>query len=339
VRLYLITAALSFALSAALTPLVRALSLRLGWLDAPHGIKTHKAPVPSLGGIAIWLSYTLSLVAMRFVTRFPTGTLRSLRGILLGGLLVFLLGVVDDARKPKGLGFKSKFAVQILAAVIISRFGLRIHFIQPGYLALALTFLWVVGVSNAFNIIDIMDGLCASQAAVAALAFACIAFPAKEIYVGFAAAAVFGAALGFMPWNFSSSRKIFMGDSGSLFLGFILAAVSLGTHYSRTNTLGVYAPLFILLIPIYDTLFVMAMRMLKGQSPFLGSKDHFALRLETEGFSRHQIVAMAAAASIALSVCAFLITRVSVYWALGIYVFVLAYVSILSWGLYTIKVK
>src|SRR5205814_5488794 len=128
---------------------------------------------------------------------------------------------------------------------------------QPAYVGAAVTMIWVVGITNAFNIIDIMDGLAASQAAVAAVAFLLISLPSEELYVNFASAALAGAALGFLPWNLSKRRKIFMGDSGSMLLGFLLAGISMGTSYSNVNNLGVYAPLLILLVPMYDTFFVM----------------------------------------------------------------------------------
>ena len=268
-RLYFIAIPTAFPISFILTPIVRALALRFGWVDAPSSsVKTHKVTTPSLGGVAIFAGFAGTLLLLRFMTQFPTGTLRSLRGLLVGGALVFLLGIVDDLKKPAGLHFKPKFLVQGLAAVVLMSFDLQIHFIAPDYLAKLLTFFWVVGITNAFNIIDIMDGLAASQAAAAALGFWLIALPSEDLYVNFAAAALLGSSLGFLPWNFSKKNRIFMGDSGSLFLGFMLASVSLG-KYSKVNDLGVFAPLFILLVPMYDTLFVMYLRLRKGQSPFL----------------------------------------------------------------------
>lgn len=338
-HLYLSAIAIAGLISAALTPLVRTLVLWMGWVDRPSGtIKTHKEPTPSMGGLAIGASYIVTLIVIRTMTQFPTGTLRSLRAILVGGSAILMLGFLDDFRKPRGLGFKSKFAIQIAAAALLMRFDIRIHFIQPQYIGTLLTILWVVGITNAFNLIDIMDGLCASQAAVAALAFLCIALPHEEIYVSFASAALLGAVLGFLPWNFSKKRKMFMGDTGSLFLGFVLSAISMGTHYSQVNPLGVYAPLFILMVPMYDTFFVMTVRIMKGQSPFMGSPDHFALRMERIGFSRGQIVSLTALVAGLLSLCAFLVTQVGTMWALLIYGFACAYIAFLSWKLYRIEV-
>lgn len=330
-QVYLAAVGISAGVTFLTTPVVRACALRFGWMDAVSSkIKTHKVSTPSLGGIAIYLGFVCALLFMRFSTQFPTGTLHSLRALLFGGTLVFLGGVVDDLKKPQGLGFKEKFVIQGLAAALLVLFGIRIRFITPDYISLALTLFWVVGITNAYNIIDIMDGLAASQAAIAALAFLLISLPSEELYVNIASAALAGAALGFLPWNFSSKRKIFMGDCGSMFLGFLLAGVSMGTRYSDINNLGVFSPLLIILIPMYDTLFVMYLRMRKGQSPFLGSKDHFALRLEKAGYSRGRIVTMAGAAAAFLGFCAFLVTQFSWKWSIGIYAMVLVEVLLLS---------
>ncbi|MBI5630297.1 MAG: undecaprenyl/decaprenyl-phosphate alpha-N-acetylglucosaminyl 1-phosphate transferase [Elusimicrobia bacterium] len=330
-RLYLYALGASWVLSFALTPLVRALALRRGWMDQPSSaIKTHKTSTPSLGGIAIYCGFVGTLVMLRLLTNFPTGTLRTLRALIVGGTLVFLLGVVDDLKKPYGLHFKPKFTVQMAAAFLLLYFGIRIRFLSPDYLAVGLTVLWVVGITNAFNIIDIMDGLSASQAAIAALGFLMISLPSEELYVNFASAALAGAALGFIPWNISPRRKIFMGDCGSLFLGFVLSALALGTKYSEINPLGVFAPLLILLIPMYDTFFVMILRIRQGESPFLGSKDHFALRLEKLGYSRGRIVCLAAGAGLFLAFCAFLVTVLPLGFALCIYAVILAELLLLS---------
>lgn len=322
----------AFALAAAtsflLTPALRALSLRLALLDAPDSeVKTHHAPTPVLGGVAVWAGFMAAMLLLRLTTNFPTGTLYNLRALIVGGGLVFLLGLADDLRRPEGLGYRPKFAVQLAAALLLISFGLRIRFLQPDYVAGAVTVLWVVGVTNAFNIVDIMDGLSASQAAIAALGFLMISLPSEELYVNFASAALAGAALGFLPWNFSRRRKVFMGDCGSLFLGFVLAGVSLGTRYSDVNDLGVLAPLLILFVPAFDTLFVATLRLIDGRSPFLGSRDHFALRLETMGLGRGAVVLLAAAAAAFLDFCAFLVTRLDVRGALLLYALVAALVA------------
>ncbi|HVC08722.1 MAG TPA: MraY family glycosyltransferase [Elusimicrobiota bacterium] len=339
-ELYAGAGAIAAAISLLLTPAVRIAAVKLGWFDTPSArLKTHKIATPALGGVAIYCAFAATLIFLRYETQFPTGTLRSLRGLLIGGTLVFLLGLIDDLKKPSGLGFKTKFVVQAAAGAVLLAFGFRIHFIKPDYLAEVLTLVWIVGITNAFNIIDIMDGLSASQAAISALAFLLISLPRNEFYVNFASATLAGAAAGFLPWNFSPKRKIFMGDCGSLLVGFLLAGISLGTHYSKVNNLGVYAPIIILLVPMYDTLFVMALRIRQGLSPFLGSNDHFALRLERMGYSRHQIVAMAAGATTILGVCAFLATALSGTWAFCLYLMLAAEILILSRALARVAMR
>lgn len=327
IHLYAAAVAIAALVSFVLTPFVRQISLRLGLLDRPESsVKTHKVAVPALGGVAIWLGFATSLLVIRFLTTFPTGTLRSLRGLFVGSLIVFLLGVIDDAKKPAGLNFRVKFVGQTIAAWALLQFGIQIDFLKPEYLAAGLTVFWVVGLTNAFNIIDIMDGLCATQAIIAAGAFLLIALPSEQIYVNFASASLLGAALGYLPWNFSKTGKIFMGDSGSMTLGFLLSAIAMGIDYSQRNPLGVYAPLFILLVPMYDTFYVMAIRIRKGHSPFLGSKDHFALRLERVGWSRGRTVLLSAAVAAFLGFCAFLATQFDLKGALALYALVAALV-------------
>jgi UDP-GlcNAc:undecaprenyl-phosphate GlcNAc-1-phosphate transferase len=321
-NLYLIAFFLPLLISLVLTPVIRMFAVKLGFLDTPSVIKTHKLPTPSFGGIAIAVSFAVTLIFLRFYTSFPTGTLRDLRIILIGGFVIFILGIVDDLRKPHGLNFKTKFIIQIITALFVTIYGIRIKFIEPQYLSFILSVLWLVGISNAFNIIDIMDGLSASQVIMACLGFLLISLPSESIYVNFASASLTGAVLGFLPYNFSKSFKIFMGDSGSLFCGFVLAIIAMGTQYSRVNPLGVYAPLFILAIPMYDTIFVSIMRIKRRHSPFMGSRDHFALRLERIGFTRHRIVLLATIASVLLSIFAFLVTQIPLIWGVLIYLIV-----------------
>jgi UDP-GlcNAc:undecaprenyl-phosphate GlcNAc-1-phosphate transferase len=328
----------ALTLSLVLTPIFRSLAVKLNILDHPLSkIKTHQSPVPYLGGLAIWCGWALSLFAMRYFTHFPTGTLRSLRGILIGSAIVLCLGLVDDIA-PKGIGYKRKFLVQSLAALIIVYFGVRLHFVSPGFMAIAMSVIWVVGITNALNIIDIMDGLAGGIAVVASLAFLFISLPSEEIYVNFCAAALAGGCLGFIPFNLSKGKKIFMGDTGSMSVGFILAALAMGTSYTKINDIGLFSPLFILAIPIYDTFLVAYFRWRKGQSPFLGSRDHFALRLEKLGFSRKKIIVIAYVVSILLSIVAFLFTRLSLTWAALLLLVVLIFTSFASYQLSKAKI-
>lgn len=323
-----------------LTPLVRLISVRTGILDAPNSaIKTHKTPTPVFGGVAIWGGFVGAMLLLRLTTNFPSGTLFNLRSLVIGGTLIFGLGLADDLRRPHGLDYKTKFIVQFAGTAALIAYGLHIRFIHPDWFSCVVTAVWVVGITNALNIIDIMDGLAATQAAVAALGFLFVSLPSEEHYVKFAAAAIAGSALGFLPWNLWTEQKVFMGDCGALTLGFLLAGVSLGGHYSGVNDAGVFAPLLILGVPIFDTVLVSILRLNRGQSPFMGSKDHFALRLERMGLARGEVVASAAAAAAACGVCAFFATQWPLNWALGLYAAVGAAIAAVGWKLSSVPMK
>lgn len=318
-KLYFECFTIALAVAALATPLWRRVAMTFGILDHPlSDVKTHKQPTPYLGGLAVALGMVLALTFARAGTRFPTGTLRALRGMMLGGSLVLLLGLIDDV-KLKGLGYRFKFIGQIAAALCLVAFDIRIHFIHPDWVGGLLTVVWVVGITNAVNIIDIMDGLAGGTAVIASLGFLFISLPSEQIYVNFAAAALAGALLGFMPYNFSKRLKIFLGDTGSLFTGFVLAALSLGTAYTHVNNVGVFAPILILGVPIYDTILVTILRLQKGMSPFLGSLDHYALRLERHGFYREEILVLTYAVNLLLTFAAYEVTLVHFQSAMMIY--------------------
>jgi UDP-GlcNAc:undecaprenyl-phosphate GlcNAc-1-phosphate transferase len=302
-----------------LTPLIRRIAIRFEILDRPLSpIKTHTHPVPYLGGVAVFLSFALSMLIIRLNTAFPSGTLTALRGLLTGGAVIFLLGLIDDVR-DHGLHYRTKFLFQICAACMAILFGIRIRFIHPTWMADVLTIVWIVGITNAFNLIDIMDGLASGVAGVATLAFLLIALPTEEIYVNVASAALCGSVLGFFPYNISKRFRIFMGDCGSLLLGYICSLLALGTSYSKTNQWAVFAPLLILCLPIFETCLLFVARVRKGISPFLGSKDHFALRMEMLGWRRPAILCFSLFLSAVLCLAAYGVTCVSSLWQLIIY--------------------
>jgi len=317
--LYLHCFLTALVLSAALTPLMRQIAIYFRVLDRPLSeVKTHKRPIPYLGGVAVAAGLAFSLIAARVLTNFPTGTLHALRGIFLGAIIIFLLGLADDIQRY-GLSYKKKFLIQFVAALCLIYFDIRIKFISPRWFADLLSVVWIVGIINAVNIIDIMDGLASGIAIIASFGFLFISLPSEEIYVNFTSAALAGALLGFIPYNLSKRWKIFMGDTGSLLIGFVLAALSLGTSYTRVNDVGVFSPILILGLPIYDTVLVSYLRYTKGLSPFQGSRDHFALRLETFGFFREEILVMCYAASLLLTFVAYEVTIVTPHYAYLLY--------------------
>ncbi|MDR0953115.1 MAG: undecaprenyl/decaprenyl-phosphate alpha-N-acetylglucosaminyl 1-phosphate transferase [Elusimicrobiota bacterium] len=312
---------IAFAATAiSMGPLRAALSKYLK--DTPSGLKNHQGIIPIVGGCAVALGFYASLIIIRLATTFPSGTLRNLRGIFYGGFIIFTLGLIDDLRKPKGLTPYIKLFFQAIAAIILIHYDIYIQFL-PNPWGYILTVLWVIGVTNAFNLIDIMDGLAISQAALAALAFGLIAMPSEFIYVNFAALALAGAAFGFWPYNHSKKYKTFLGDSGSLLLGFLLSALALGTNYTTINPLGVFCAILILALPLFDTAFVSIARLSKGISPLTGTADHFPLRLVRLGLKKKTILLLSILVAVVWDALAFWITKTTTITALIIYTFTL----------------
>lgn len=277
--------------------------------DVPGGLKTHAKAVPMLGGCAIFAGTVLSLVLIRLITNFPTGTLHSLRGILGAGALIFALGLLDDLRKPKGLPIYLRLLVQAAACATLIAYDVYVQVFAAAWLNYALTFLWLLALTNAFNLLDIADGLCVSQAVICAAGLLLIALPGELWYVNFSAVALLGACVAFWPHN-HAQQKIFLGDSGSTFLGFFIAAVAMGTQYSQTNPYGYAAPLFMAAVPLLDTAYVSLVRLSKGQNPLKGSPDHLALRLKNEKhFTNTRVLVAFAAAGVLGNLCAYAITQ------------------------------
>lgn len=280
------------------------------FLDRPSGLKKHEGAVPVLGGLSIFTATLVSLTCIRFMTDFPTGTLHSLRGIFIGGTLIFSIGLLDDLRKPAGMPVWIKLSVQALAAAALIYYDITIHLFSSVWLTYPLTFFWLVGLTNAFNLLDIADGLCVSQAVICTIGLAVISLPSEFVYVNFAAVALLGACIGFWPNN-HAKNKIFLGDSGSTFLGFMIAALSMGTAYSQQVSFGCLAPLFILAVPLFDTFFVVTARLKKGKNPLKGSDDHLALRLKRHGFSNKKVLVAFGLTALACNTAAFFLTRCS----------------------------
>jgi UDP-GlcNAc:undecaprenyl-phosphate GlcNAc-1-phosphate transferase len=319
---------------------MRIIAKKLKIYDIPFtNIKTHTKPIPYLGGVSLIISFFISLFIIRIFTHFPTGTLYSLRGIIIGSIIICILGLIDDI-KYKGLGFKIKFLFQIIASIVLLLYGIQIKFIHPHWLGIIFSIVWIVGITNSINIIDIMDGLSSGVVLISSIGFFLIGLPQEEeIYVNFASIALAGACIGFLPYNLSNRYKIFMGDTGSLFLGFVLSSISLGTKYTEVNTAGIFVPIILLAIPIYDTLLVIYFRWSRGRSPFLGSKDHFALRLEKKGYSRKKIILLTYLTGIILTVLAFLITRSNLYIALILYTVIIISGLFIAYKLSKIEIE
>lgn len=334
--LYLLCAGISFALTSIALPVLYKTAAN-AFLDEPAGLKTHARAVPVLGGCGILAGIVGSLVFIRLTTAFPSGTLHTLRGVITGGALIFLMGLADDLKKPKGVSVGTKLLIQALATAVLIYYGVTIHAFTSPWISYPLTFLWVVGLTNAFNLLDIMDGLCVSQAVVCTLGLTVIALPSEYVYVNFAALAMLGACLAFWPYNHAKKRKIFLGDSGSNLLGFLIAALSIGTGYCEKSNWGFLAPLFILAVPLFDTAFVSLARLLKGKNPLKGSNDHAALRLKKLGWNTRSILASFALAGFTANIFAFTLTHCCVQIALALFILSAAVCALVTMWLLHVK--
>lgn len=270
-----------------LTPLVRRLAIRIGAMDEPNGRKVHKTPIPRLGGVGIFLGFAGAMLLTQ-----PIG--RQVAGLLIGCLIIVLAGILDDIR---GLSPRTKLAAQIAAAVIAALFGTRVEVItQPfggvldlGQWAIPATVLWIIGVTNALNLIDGLDGLAAGTAIIAAITMAVVAGLEGRLLIAGFALILAAAVLGFLPYNFSPA-KIFMGDSGSMFLGFTLATLAVQGLTKGATFISIVIPVVILGIPIFDTLFAIVRRYRNHRPIFEADKGHLHHRLLSLGLTQRQTV-------------------------------------------------
>ena len=277
--------------SLTLTVPVRAFALRVGMVDRPGPRKVHLQPIPLLGGLAIYFAVALSVL---FLVQGPAR--EQVWGILAGATLIAAVGILDD----RGLLHHQikLFIGMPLAAIILLFSGIRTQIFSTllggttgDVLDAALTVVWVVGITASFSILDHMDGLCAGVAAMAAAFFALLAYLNGQVLVTVLAAAVLGAACGFLRWNFKPA-KIFMGDGGAMFLGFLMATLALKLRFAQPNLVSAWlVPVLILGATIFDTALVTISRSRRGLLPFATpGKDHAAHRLANIGLGQRGAV-------------------------------------------------
>lgn len=270
----------ALVLSLYFTPIIRRAAIRYGVLDVPDAsLKSHGEPTPYLGGVSIYLSFLFSLA---FTYDFTPEVL----GILLSASIIVTIGLFDDL---KVLSPGVKLLGQIVAAFVLIKAGVMIRLtFLPEPVAFALTMLWLVGMTNAINLIDISDGLAAGVASIAGAFLYVIALYNGSSTIAMLTLSLIGATLGFLAFNRPPAR-IFMGDTGSMFLGFMLAAIAMIGHYTFTHRLAALAPVIILGVPLFDTVFVMGARAARRLPLMRGSPDHFAVRLRNHGASALRI--------------------------------------------------
>lgn len=264
------------------TPLVRYAALKFGILDNPSARKVHSAPVPLMGGIAIYVAFIAALVLWG-----ERSYVNEVVGISVGATLVSIVGALDDSR---GMGSYLKLLFQVAAATVLILSGVQVRLFH-GILDIALTLLWVVGITNAFNLLDNMDGLSSGVATIAAAFFTLLAAMSDQYLVGTLAAALCGACLGFLVYNWNPAR-VFMGDTGSLFLGFLLAAVGIKLRFpANSASITWMIPILVLALPLFDTSLVFFSRLRRGRNPLTTpGKDHVSHRLARRTGSQREAV-------------------------------------------------
>ena len=292
------------------TPVVRTLAFRVGAVDVPKDARRmHDHPIPRMGGLAIFFGFILSVLLFLPLTE-------QLRGMLLGAVVIVILGIFDDIY---ALPAKPKFLVQILAALLAVLAGNRIFFLSNinvfssdpywylGWLSIPVSVFWIVGITNAVNLIDGLDGLACGVSTISSMTMLVIALMVSEPDVAVLMAALAGACLGFLPYNLNPAR-IFMGDTGSTFLGFILAVVSIQGLFKFYTIISFAVPFLMLGLPIFDTTFAILRRLAKGQSPMTPDRGHIHHRLIDMGFSQKQAVAVLYLISAILGLSAVVLT-------------------------------
>ena len=300
---------LAVVISFVMTPIVKSFAVKIGAMDVPtEKRRVHDHPIPRMGGLAIFIGFLLSVVLFTDITE-------QIRGILIGSIIIVVVGAIDDIISLKAT---VKLAGQLLAAIVAVCHGVLIEFFvnpivfgETAYIGLELlsipvTILWIVGVTNAVNLIDGLDGLACGVSSIASLTMFVVALLVSEGNVALILAALMGSCLGFLPYNFNPA-KIFMGDTGSQLLGFVLATASAIGMFKFYAVVTFLVPLLALAVPLVDTVFAFCRRILRGQSPFHPDRGHFHHRLIDMGLSQKQAVAVLYSISALLGLCAVVI--------------------------------
>ena len=290
---YFIVFFIGFILAFVLTPIAEKIGIKFGAVDIPDERKVHQSPIPRVGGLSIYAAFAIAFFSGFFYLHtkgelfLVTGD--EIIGIFLGGFVILLFGLADDLKSLKP---RDKFIGQISAALILIFFGTRIDYINNpgngiislGILSIPLTIFWVVALINTFNFLDGLDGLAAGVSCIAATTFFIFSLLTNQFILALLCMAVVGSSLGFLRHNFYPA-KIFMGDSGSMFLGYIIAAISIQGAIKSIALISLYMTVIIVAIPIFDTFFAIIRRIRKGKSIIEADNDHIHHRLLRKGLS------------------------------------------------------
>jgi UDP-GlcNAc:undecaprenyl-phosphate GlcNAc-1-phosphate transferase len=314
--IYIPLIVLSFLAAFIVTPLIGRVASRAGFVDKPQPHKLHVRPMPLMGGLAIYLALCVALVRVDFTSEWV-----EMAAVAAGATMLMLVGLWDDRR---GVAPRMKILSQVPAALLVTAVGIQVQITPWPALNIAITLFWFIGITNAVNLMDNMDGLAAGTSAVSALFFMILAAAAKQGLVASLAAAVTGASLGFLFYNISPAM-IFMGDTGSLLLGFLLAVI--GVKYSPSDLpLGStwMVPIVVMGLPIFDTTLVTISRLVNRRPVVLGGTDHTSHRLARLGFGINRAVFTMFLASGLLGILAVFMTHSSPQLATGMFVALLA---------------
>ena len=317
--LLIFLAALVF--SVLVVPVVQRVARRYDVLDAPSARKIHANPVPLLGGLAIYIAVIVGLILFGNLEY-----VQQMASILIGATMMSVLGVWDD---KWGLRPIAKLIGQIGAASLLYFTGVSVQFLHNDLLNYAATVLWVVTITNALNLMDNMDGLAGGIAAVTSVFFFLIATLTNQYLIAPLCAVLVGACIGFLYYNFNPA-SIFMGDTGSLFLGFLLAAVGIKLRFPANSDIVTWmVPVLLLGVPLFDTTLVTLSRIRRGIPISRGGKDHFSHRLVALGYTRREAVLILYLVQGALGVAALVVMQADVIqgYVVGLFVFVAAAVA------------
>ncbi|MGF7058861.1 glycosyltransferase family 4 protein [Brassicibacter mesophilus] len=293
------------------TPVAKIIAKKIGAIDVPKDDRrVHKVPIPRLGGLAIYIA---SMIAMVMFLPFDKAT----AAIMIGGTIIVITGIIDDV---KPMPAKLKLVLQILAAFVLIMGDVKIEFITNPFdkgdgllylkgFSVPITIFWVVGITNTLNLIDGLDGLSAGVAAIAAVSLFFVASGFGYVQVMIMAAIVAGSAFGFLPHNFNPA-KIFMGDTGALFLGFMLSAIAIEGVMKSFATIAIVVPVLVLGLPIFDTTFAICRRLINKRPIMEADKGHVHHRLLAKGLSQKQTVMVLYMVSAALGTVAVLLADV-----------------------------
>ncbi|MBS6215507.1 MAG: undecaprenyl/decaprenyl-phosphate alpha-N-acetylglucosaminyl 1-phosphate transferase [Clostridiales bacterium] len=308
----------AFLVALITTPIVKSLARKWGAVDVPKdGRRMHDHPIPRMGGLAIFLGFLLSVILfIPFVQ--PDGLGFQLKGMLLGAVIIVVLGILDDIYALPAL---PKLIVQIVAAVIAVWSGNVIETIsnpnifsndlywELGWLSIPVTVIWIVAVTNAVNLIDGLDGLACGVSTISSMTVLVIALTVAEPTVAVLMACLAGGCIGFLPYN-TNPAKIFMGDTGSTFLGYVLAVVSIQGLFKYYTLISFVVPFLMLGLPIFDTCFAFIRRIAHGQSPMHADRSHIHHRLIDMGLNQKQAVAVLYVISAILGLSAVVLTTI-----------------------------